>query len=198
MSRWKPGARDRLMQAAIELFLERGYENTTVADIAHRAGLTERTFFRQFADKREVLFGDPDAYYALYTDAIAAASADASPIVAVADALAAAGASFAGIHEHSRRRQSVIDANPPLQEREQAKRHHLTDAIAGALRARGVASDTAMLAAELGAAAFHVAFTQWVSADDEQDLGALAVQTLDRLRAVADEAPRGDPGSRRG
>lgn len=185
MGRWQPGARERLTLAALELFVERGYDATTVADIAARAGLTERTFFRQFTDKREVLFGDPGAYNAVFTDAIAAAPADATPLDAVADALRATGAFFAGRHPYARQRSAVIGANTALQEREQVKRLHLTDAIAAALRARGVSDATAALTAELASVAFHQAFARWVACDEESDLGVLAVRVLDELRAAA-------------
>jgi AcrR family transcriptional regulator len=185
MGRWEPNARGRLERAALELFLERGYEATTVADIAARAGLTERTFFRQFSDKREVLFGDPVAYYATFTDAIAASPADAAPLDAVTAALRASGGFFTARHDLARRRQSVIDTNPALQEREQIKRLHLTEAIAGALRERGVADGTARLTAELATVAFHQAFARWVSSPDDGDLGELAVAVLGELRAAA-------------
>jgi len=185
MGRWQPGARDRLALAALELFVERGYDATTVADIAARAGLTERTFFRQFADKREVLFGDPQSYQATFTDAIAAAPADASPLDAVAAALRATGAYFTGRHPYARTRNAVISANAALQEREQVKRLHLTDAIAAALRRRGTPDATAALTAELATVAFHQAFARWVAEDEESDLGELAVAVLDELRAAA-------------
>ncbi|GAA4191582.1 TetR/AcrR family transcriptional regulator [Gryllotalpicola kribbensis] len=185
MGRWKPDARGRLAQAALELFVERGYESTTVADIAARAGVTERTFFRHFADKREVLFGDPVEYNGVFTDAVAAAPADASPLDAAALALRAAGKWFEGRHPYARRRAAVIAAHPALQEREQVKRLHLTEAIAAALVARGTGEAAAALTAELTSVAFHQAFTRWVTADEESDLGDLAVGVLDELRALA-------------
>ncbi|MAU94305.1 TetR/AcrR family transcriptional regulator [Microbacterium sp. UBA3394] len=185
MGRWEPGARERLVAAAAELFLDRGYEATTVAEIAARAGVTERTYFRHFSDKREVLFGDPEAYNHVFTDAVAAAPADAKPLDAVAEALRAAGGFFVGRHRYAGVRQRIIDANPELQEREQIKRLHLTEAIAAALRARGVADATSRLTAELGTVAFSHAFSRWVTADDDSDLGALAVDVLAELRAAA-------------
>jgi len=184
MGRWQPGAKERLVMAAIELFEERGFEATTVADIAARAGVTERTFFRQFADKREVLFGDPGEYNATFTDAIAAASADAAPIDAVTAALAATGAYFEGRHAYARRRTAVIAANPALTERDQSKHAKLTDAVAGALRERGVEAPRAALLAELCTVAFHQAFLRWAALDHETDLGALAVEVLGELRAA--------------
>lgn len=185
MGRWQPGARDRLVVAALELFEEHGYDATTVADIAARAGVTERTFFRQFADKREVLFGDPTTYNATFTDAIAAASADATPIDLVTAALTATGPYFEGVHPYARRRTAVIATHPALVEREQLKRAKLTDEIAAALRARGVAEPRAALLAELCSVAFHQAFLRWVARDDETDLGELAVAVFAELRAAA-------------
>lgn len=185
MSRWEPNARDRLAEAALDLFVERGYEATTVADIAERAGLTERTFYRQFQDKREVLFGDPTDFYAMFTDAIAAAPAASTPLQLITAGIRAAGERFAGMHGHSRRRQSVIDVNPPLQEREQIKRMHLTEQLAAVLRRRGVADPAAGLTAELGTVAFYAAFARWVRAGTEQDLAALAATVLTELRMAA-------------
>jgi AcrR family transcriptional regulator len=184
MGRWQPGARERLAGAALELFAERGYDATTVADIAARAGVTERTFFRQFTDKREVLFGDPGEYNAVFTDAVAAAPADASPLDAAALALRAVGRWFEGRHAYARVRAQVVAAHPALQEREQIKRLHLTEAIAAALVARGVPAGQAALTAELTSVAFHQGFVRWVAADEESDLAALAMQVLDELRAL--------------
>jgi AcrR family transcriptional regulator len=184
MGRWEPGARERLAQAALELFVERGYEATTVADIAARAGVTERTFFRHYADKREVLFGDPREYNAVFTDAVAAAPAEAQPLDAAVLALRAVGEWFEGRHPYARHRAGVIDANPALQEREQVKRLHLTEAIAAALVARGTPAVQAALVAELTTVAFHQAFARWVAAAEESDLGALAIEVLAELRAL--------------
>src|ERR1700745_1930889 len=118
MSRWEPNARGRLEQAALQLFIERGFDETTVAEIAQRAGLTERTFFRHFADKREVLFWGQDTLIGLVTAHTAGAPNAASPFDAVGEALRAVGEIFEGRREHARRRQAVVAANPGLQERE--------------------------------------------------------------------------------
>ena len=185
MGRWQPGVRDRLAAAAIELFAERGYEATTVADIAARAGVTERTFYRQFADKREVLFGDPVEFDALFTEAITAAPADATPLEAAEAALAAAGPFFAERRAWAARRGAVIAATPALLEREAVKRAQLTEAIAQALRLRGTPETTAALVAELTVVAFFQAFPRWLAADEESDLGALAHEVLGELRALA-------------
>jgi len=184
MSRWEPNARGRLEQAALELYREHGFDQTTVAEIAERAGLTERTFFRYFADKREVLFWGQGALQEIYVTAIADAPDSATPIEAVAAALQAATPVFRDRHERARQRQAVIAANPGLQERELLKRATLASAMAGALRQRGVAEPTASLAAEAGALAFKTAYARWVSAADEQDLSVLIRESLDQLKTL--------------
>jgi AcrR family transcriptional regulator len=138
MSRWEPNARGRLAKAALELYSERGYEQTTVAEIAKRAGLTERTFFRHYADKREVLFDGSSAMRELFVAAVAEAPKSAAPIDAMAAGLEAVSKVFAGRREHSLRRQAVIAANSELQERELIKLASISAALADALRRRGV------------------------------------------------------------
>src|SRR5271170_3938859 len=163
MSRWEPNARGRLEQAALELYGERGFEQTTVAEIARRAGLTERTFFRHFADKREVLFWGAGALQELMVSSVASAPGSLAPIDAIAAALAAAGAALQERREHAMRRQAVIDANTGLQERELIKLAALASALAGALRGRGVKDPAASLAAEAGIAVFKITFERWIS-----------------------------------
>jgi AcrR family transcriptional regulator len=136
MSRWEPNARGRLEQAALELYGERGFEQTTVAEIAARAGLTERTFFRHFADKREVLFRGQSALREFFVSAVANAPGSEAPIDAIAAALEAVGDLFEERREHSQQRQAVITANPGLQERELIKLASLASAMADALRRR--------------------------------------------------------------
>src|SRR5665213_3197745 len=121
MPRWEPDSRGRLEQAAHALYGERGFENTTVAEIAERAGVTERTFFRYFADKREVLFGGAGTLQELLVSAVASSPDSAAPIDAVVAALEAAGALLQERHEAARQRQAVIVANTELRERELIK-----------------------------------------------------------------------------
>lgn len=183
MSRWKPNARDRLEQAALDLYRERGFEQTTVAEIAERAGLTERTFFRYFADKREVLFGG-QTLQELYVSTIANAPASATPIDMIVAALEVVAPLFRERYELARQRQSVIAANPELQERELLKREFLASAMADALRRRGVTDPAASLAAEIGVISFSTAFARWVSESDEQDLSQLIRESLDQLKGI--------------
>jgi AcrR family transcriptional regulator len=188
MSRWQPNARGRLEQAALDLYLERGFDQTTVAEIAERAGFTERTFFRYFADKREVLFGGQERLRELYVRAIEAAPNTAAPIEAVAAALESATPVFQERHALARQRQAVIDANAGLQERELLKSVALASAMADALRRRGVADPDASLAAEVGLLAFRTAFARWVSAPDEgsdaPNLSRLIREALDQLKRL--------------
>src|SRR5436305_5558642 len=130
MGRWEADSRGRLERAALALYGERGFENTTVAEIAARAGLTERTFFRHFADKREVLFWGASALQELLVNTVANAPASAAPIDAVAAALEAAAAVLQERREYSRQRQSVIAASAELRERELIKLASLAAALA--------------------------------------------------------------------
>ena len=184
MGRWEPNARGRLEQAAMELFIERGFEQTTVTEIATRAGLTQRTFFRYFADKREVLFWGAGALQELLVSTVASAPDGTAPIDAVATALEAVGPVFQERREYSRRRQAVIDANPELRERELIKLATLASAIAGALRKRGVSDPAASLTAEAGIAVFKIAFMQWVYETGPADLPQIIRESLDELKAV--------------
>jgi AcrR family transcriptional regulator len=187
MARWHPNASQRLVLAALDLFAERGYENTTVIEIAERAGLTKSTFFRHFPDKREVLFGGEDTMSALLTEAIAAAPATAPPLEAVAHALDAVGreAFTPARRELSARRRAVIAANPELQEREALKGLGLTASMTDALTQRGVADMTACVAAQLGALALKIAYDRWIDATNDDTFDTIARQTLNELHAAS-------------
>lgn len=187
MSRWKPDAQSRLQQAALDIFSERGYEQTTVADIARRAELTERTFFRHYVDKREVLFSGPAPLDEFLVRAIASQPDDVTPVDAIVAALSAAGVD---LFTPERRdfivqRQAVIAANAPLRERELSKLASLTVAIAGALRRRRVEEPAASLAAELGIVIFRVAFDRWVADDQQQALALFVGEALAEIRVLA-------------
>ena len=184
MSRWKPDAQGRLMSAAIELFDEQGYEATTVAEIAERAGLTKRTFFRYFSDKREVLFSGSQELQRLWLEGLAAAPAQASPLAVVTAGLHPVAEMFTERHPFARIRAQVIEANPELQERELIKLQRLTAAIEGALVERGVPTNAAILAAHSGVTIFHVAFARWVQQNDPTALRRLIDESLQELRSV--------------
>src|ERR1700691_5183304 len=134
MGRWQPDSRGRLQEAALALFSERGFDKTTAAQIAERAGLTERTFFRHFADKREVLFGAAGTLQELLVSGVAGAPKSAAPMDAVLAALEAPGALPQERRDYARQRQAVIAANTELQEREVIKLASLATALADALR----------------------------------------------------------------
>jgi AcrR family transcriptional regulator len=186
MGRWQPDSRGRLHEAALALYSERGFDQTTAAQIAARAGLTERTFFRHFADKREVLFGGSALLQERLVAGVAAAPAADSPLDAVSQGLDNAAAMLGQFRRDlSRQRQAVIAANPELRERELAKLADYATAIASALRQRGVAEPQATLAAEAGMTVLRVAIHRWASADDGRDLHSVMRDSLAELRAVA-------------
>jgi AcrR family transcriptional regulator len=184
MGRWEPNARGRLAQAAFELYGERGFDQTTVAEIAERAGLTERTFFRHFADKREVLFAGSDALRELIVTTVAEAPDRATPLEAAASGIEAAGTFLQEGRELSTERQAIIAASAELQERELIKLASLAAALADALRGRGAGDPAASLAAEAAIAVFKVAFERWVEETGEDDLPRLIRQSFDELKAV--------------
>lgn len=186
MARWEPDARARLVGAALDLFNERGYDKTTVAEIAERAGLTKSTFFRHFPDKRDVLAAGQDAIAQLLREGIAAAPADATPLAAVCSGLKSAAAAFTSFNkELAPRLKAAIAASAELQERNALKQIGLALAVVEALQSRGVPEPTAALAAELGALAFKKAYARWAEPGEDQDLGAMACQELDELRSAA-------------
>jgi len=184
MSRWKPDAQGRLMSAAIELIDEQGYEATTVAQIAQRAGLTKRTFFRYFSDKREVLFSGSDELQRRWLEGVAAAPADATALAVVTTGLDPVAEMFAELFDFARMRAKIIEANPELQERELIKLQNLAGAIKAALIERGVSANAAILASQMGVTVFHVAFAHWVAQDDPTAFRRLMDESLDELRSV--------------
>jgi AcrR family transcriptional regulator len=184
MGRWQPGASDRLREAALALYLEHGFEQTMVADIADRAGVTARTFFRYFADKREVLFDRSAELEKKSLAALEAAPATASTLDVVAAALDAAAEMIGHDSDLARQRQAVIMANADLRERELIKLAHLTAALADGLRRRGIGDTEASLAAEAGSAVYRVAFQRWVDAADDFDLRDAIRQSFAQLRTL--------------
>src|ERR1700722_8939755 len=187
MARWEPDARGRLEKAAMELFQERGYVETTVEEIAARAGLTERTFFRYFADKREVLFSGSKELEKGVVDRIESAPREASSLDAVAAACAGGGAD---LQEHRelrfvRARYALVTQHAEIQERELIKLASLAVAVTKALHARGVSEPAASPAAEAGIAVFKIGFVRWVNARKPQDFAAHIRAAVGTLRALA-------------
>jgi AcrR family transcriptional regulator len=184
VARWEAGTRERLQRAALDLFAARGYDGVTVAEIAAGAGTTERTFFRHFADKREVLFRGPDDFELAFVGAVAEAP-DGDPL-ALALAGLAGGATY--FHEDrrpwSRARQQVIDAHPALQERELLKLSALAAALTRALTERGVPPVPAALAAESAVTVFHTAFAVWIAEDEARPFVEVQAAVLAELHAL--------------
>ena len=194
MVRWEPGTKERLQAAALELFATHGFEQTTAAEIAQAVGLTERTFFRNFSDKREVLFHGQEQFLQAFVDGVDKARADASALEIIASALHA-GASFFPDERrpYSRMRQTVIDQNPPLQERELHKLAGLAATVAAALRARGIAEPAATLAAQSAATVFGVSFAQWIREGETRSLADISsdvLRELGNLTGAAADAAR--------
>jgi AcrR family transcriptional regulator len=189
MGRWEPDSRGRLQEAALALFSERGFDQTTAAEIAARVGVTERTFFRHFADKREVLFGGSELLRERIVTGVAEAPDGHPPLEAVARGLAAA-AGFLGEarRDLSAQRHAVIAANPELRERELTKLADYAAAVAATLRRRGVGEPQATLAAEAGMSVLRVAIERWVNGDDDQNLPSIMKNSMAELRAVTADA----------
>ena len=187
MGRWEPGARERLVVAAVDLFTEQGYDATTVAEIAERAGLTRSTFFRHFSDKRELLVAGQQTLSTLLVEGIGEAPADATPLDAVASGLVRASTAMGPANrELGPRIRAAVAASTELQERDALKSVGMAAAMAEALGARGVPAPAARVAAELGVLAFKEGFAAWSeAADDDRDLAALSLAALADLRAAA-------------
>jgi len=186
MARWEPGARERLVVAAVDLFTEQGYDATTVAQIAERAGVTKSTFFRHFADKRELLVAGQETLSQLLTEGIAEAPATATPLEAVAAGLDRASSAMGPVnHELAPRLKAAIAASAELQERDALKSVSFAAAITTALIARGVPDPTAALAGELGVLAFKRGFAEWSNGDGQDNLADLARAALAELRAAS-------------
>lgn len=184
MSRWKPDAAGRLMEAAIVLFAEQGYDGTTVAEIADRAGLTKRTFFRYFTDKREVLFDGSAELERIWVEGVRDAAPDLAPMAAVDAGLDAVAEMFVDRHAFAGTRAGIVSSHPELQERELIKLQHLADAVTRTLLERGVGEHAASLAAWVGLGVFHTAFGRWVVQDDPAALRRLMDEALAEVRAV--------------
>jgi AcrR family transcriptional regulator len=183
MPRSGAAARSRLREAALELYSERGFDATTTAQIAERAGVTERTFFRHFADKREVLFDGESELRDVLVDAVDAAPVDEPPLSIIAGAFTAAVPLFVAGRRVAALRQPVIDATPALQERAHAKGAALIEALTDALVARGLPRPTALLAAQAGTAAFRRAMSDW-SGDSGPELARLIDEASAELRSL--------------
>jgi AcrR family transcriptional regulator len=187
MGRWEPGAKERLVVAAVDLFTEQGYDATTVAQIAERAGVTRSTFFRHFPDKRGLLTAGQETLSRLLAEGIAEAAAEASPLEAVAAGLERASSAMGPTNRTlGPRLKAAVAASTELQERDALKSVGLAAAMTAALVARGVPDPTAQLAAELGVLAFKRGYARWSESDrgDAEGLAQHALAALAELRTA--------------
>ena len=180
MPRWDPCAEDRLREAALELFLEHGYENVTVAQITERAGLTRRSFSRYFTDKRDVLFAGSEELPAVLAHSVRHADDTLSPFEALLTSLVDVAGGLADQALLAAQRRAVVQASPELQERGRTKFAAATEAVADALRDRGTTESQATLLAQVGVAIFRTALERWT--DQPDDIGLPA-----RIREAAAE-----------
>lgn len=186
MSRWEPGADGRIVEAAMALFAERGFENTTVAEISERAGVTRRTFFRHFADKRDVVFGG-HAHLADTVAAVVAAVPLGNPAMDVLrDGLRILAEDvFDGQQLRMRAIRSVIRSDDSLRERDEHKYAIIAAAGEQAFRDRGVGEIEARLIAGMAALALSVAIDRWIDAPDGTDLAVIAIEVVESMRGLA-------------
>lgn len=185
MGRWEPNSRGRLQDAALTLFSERGFDQTTTAEIAARAGLTERTFFRHFADKREVLFGGYEVLRAIIVEAIEGAPSELAPFEVVQVAIEAAAKVLGEFRRDlARQRLEVIASNAELRERELAKLDEYAHAVAESLQRRGVVEPTARLAASAGASVLQYALEYWTRQLDDRSLIEVVHDGVKELRTA--------------
>lgn len=184
MARWEPGATDRLRAAALELFVDPGFDQTTVAQIAARAGVSERTFFRHFADKREVLFDGQNELQHVFVTGVLEAP-ESAPLEIVRHALDRVAQFFSPERQpYSTMRREIIGTHPSLGEREQFKMLALTAAVAAAFRERGMPEPAATLAAQSALGIFHVAFVQWTTPGETRDYSTLVGLAIEELRSI--------------
>lgn len=187
MPRWEPNPRERLERAAIELFSEQGYNETTVEQIAAGAGLARSTFFRHFGDKREILFGGQDGLAARLAEGIEKAPSKQTALEAIETAFTDVAEIWFTPERRdlAPRRISVIESNPDLAERELLKRRGITNAITGALRSRGIEEPFTTVAAELATLAFSETIAAWAEPDNTEEFPAIARRVLRRMHTAA-------------
>ncbi|WNM36138.1 helix-turn-helix domain-containing protein [Streptomyces sp. Li-HN-5-11] len=195
MARWDPGTEKRLIKAALELYAEHGYDNVTVTRIAEHAGITRRSYFRYFPDKREVLFAGSERLPAAIEQAVLAAAETSSPLSTALDALAGVGARLVEHVTNVAERRAVINASAELQERERTKVAAVTAAIRTGLEQRGTETGRAHLVAQIATVVFQNAFDQWAGADGHTDFVTCLQAAAASLRdAVTADSTNGTPG----
>ncbi|MEV4709286.1 helix-turn-helix domain-containing protein [Actinoplanes sp. NPDC049316] len=184
MSRWRPDARERLQAAALDLFAEQGFAATTVPAIAARAGLTTRTFFRHFADKREVLFADDAEVPAMVAKLMAEAPATAEPMQLIVEGLRTVAATrFEGRKAALRHRRDLVRSDEGLRERDLRKRAAMAEAVREGFLARGLDATRAALLAETCVTLVSVSIAEWLDSVDDRRLDEILRDVLEKLRA---------------
>ena len=181
--------RRRLQEAALRLYETRGYEDTTAADIAAEAGVTQRTFFRHFPDKREVLFSGEEELIDMLTRAVMSVPQDVGPLEALFHAFPSVEPLFIKNRPFTAPRRRIIASHPALQERAQTKTQAVMSALAAAFRQRGVPDRAASLAAQVGMAALGHAVAAWFEGEST-DLGPYVQQAFKELRDLSTFARR--------
>jgi AcrR family transcriptional regulator len=183
MARWQGGTFERLQGAALELFAKNGFDETTAAQIAEAAGVTERTFYRHFSDKREVLFAGSELLVEDFRKGIQDAPEGASAFEMVESALGAITIYFSDVRRpYSRQRQQIIQANPALEERELHKAMTIVHTLREELLARGIPETAAALAAQTASTVFSLAFARWIQPDETRSMGAIQNELMADLR----------------
>ena len=194
MARWEPDAHGRLLRAAIDLFCEQGYDATTTAQIAERAGLTRTTLFRLFPDKREILFQGQATFVALAEEGVRTASVESS----ASDVLAAGITAITGAHSdeqrlYGARLSALVSSSPELRERAAYKRSTITQSIEDALTTRLGDRRRAGLMADLGVRAYYQAFEIWISSPGDRSLTDIALGELAAYESALEDAVHATP-----
>jgi AcrR family transcriptional regulator len=185
MPRWEHGSQDRLKQAAMELFEQQGFQQTTAVEISRRARVTTRTFFRYFSDKQAILFADAEQLHEALVQRILDATDVAEPLHTVTRVLAGFDWESLGSRESQRLRDAMIASNPDLLERDLIKQQQMADGFSEALQQRGVEAGVAELAAHVGTYVFRMSYRQWLAADvDNADLAAIVDTVMSTLAGI--------------
>jgi AcrR family transcriptional regulator len=170
MARWEPGTSRRLQEAALAIFVDAGFNDVTVADIAARAEVSERTFFRYFATKEEVLFGESDMLLAEIITAIRQAPHLATPADLVRAAITRLTQLFEPERGKHRQRSAVINAEPALRERDLLKQSVWVTAIVAELVRRQIDPVRAATLAGAATAGFRAAYNDWLATRSKRTL----------------------------
>ena len=188
MSRWQANPKQRLEQAALDLFIEQGFAETTVPEITARAGLTKRTFFRHFTDKREVLFTHEEQLTPIVASLMAGAPASFSPLRLIKLALETVAVTrFEVQFEYLHRRRVIVQSDEGLRERETRRQSILSEAISRGFVDRGVDELSAILAAQIAVSVLNVSVDRWLDEEGKRPLSDVIRGSLVTLQSVLAE-----------